>query len=153
MSSAVLTPSQLYAERAARVASMCRTRRGSPLTATDAVAAAVIGHVRRVVVGARGVIIDVGAKGQLFTGSARQAALLQAAIDGHTRCIWPGCTGAPRHVDHTTPRCEGGATAPDNSGLMCARHNIFKTCGYRTRRDGTGMFHLYRPDGSELIAI
>lgn len=137
----------------ARVASMCRTRRGTPVAPADAVVASLIGHVRRVVVGARGVIIDVGERNTLFTGSARDAALLQAAIDGNDRCIWPGCGRLPRQIDHTIPRCEGGATAPHNAGPMCGRHNIFKTTGYRTRRDATGTFHIYRADGTEVAAI
>lgn len=132
------------------VTSMCHSRRGSPVDPADAVVAALVGHVRRVVLGARGVVIDQGARRTLFTGSARDAALLQAAVDGQYRCLWPACGRHIRQIDHTTPRSEGGATRPDNAGPMCGRHNVFKTSGYRTRRDAHGYWHVYRADGTEI---
>ncbi len=133
--------------------SMCRTTRGTPVDPADAVVAALLFRVRRVVIDGQGVLIDLGKRNALFTGSAREAAFLQAAIDGNHRCIWPACGRPARQIDHTIPRCEGGVTAPHNSGPMCARHNLFKIGGYRTRRDASGIFHLYRTDGSEVIAI
>src|SRR5690606_35961126 len=70
-------------------AAMCRTVRGTPVDPADAVINALTGHVRRVVAGTDGVVIDLGRRARLFTGSSREAAFLQAAIDGHDRCLWP----------------------------------------------------------------
>ena len=57
----------------------CHTTSGLPIDPADAVAASLIGHVRRVIVDADGVIIDLGRRSRVFTGSAREAARLQAA--------------------------------------------------------------------------
>jgi hypothetical protein len=35
---------------------------------------------------------------------------------------------------------------------LCARHNRFKSRGYRYWRDTTGAWHTHRPDGTEIQA-
>jgi hypothetical protein len=35
---------------------------------------------------------------------------------------------------------------------MCGVHNRLKEQGWRVTRDGAGGWHVYRPDGSELVA-
>ena len=129
----------------------CRTTHGAPLDPADAVAAALIGHVRRVVIGADGVITDLGRRARLFTGSARTAALLQAALDDTGRCLWPGCINRRCQVDHTREWiADDGGTDTANSGPLCPRHNRWKTRGYHTWRDPTGTWHTRRPDGTEI---
>jgi Domain of unknown function (DUF222) len=130
----------------------CRTTNGVPVDPADAVAASLVGHVRRVLLGPDGVIIDLGRRARTFTGSARDAALLQAALDGDGRCLWPGCGLHRCHIDHTHEWGHGGVTALPNAGPLCPRHNRFKTRGYRTWRDPTGVWHTYRPDGTETQA-
>ena len=121
----------------------CRTTHGAPLDPADAVAAAFIGHVRRVVIGADGVITDLGRRARLFTGSARTAALLQAALDDTGRCLWPGCINRRCQVDHThrVNRRRRRHRHEHNGGPLCPRHNQWKTRGYHTWRDPTGTWH------------
>ncbi|MGI8937018.1 MAG: hypothetical protein ACR2JF_02155 [Iamia sp.] len=131
----------------------CSTLDGRPVEVTEAVAAALIGHIRRVVIGADSVVIDLGRKCRLFTGSAALAVKLSA-----TRCYWPGC-----HVpvtdcqsDHLTPWNDraggggGGCTDPRNAGPACGRHNRAKERGFAAWRDDTGTWHVTRPDGTEI---
>jgi hypothetical protein len=130
----------------------CRTASGVALDPADAVVATLIGHVRRVVLGADGRIVDLGRRSRVFTGGARDAVRLQAALDGDRRCLWPGCGLHHCQLDHTTGWTDGGVTNLANAGPLCARHNRFKTRGYRCWRDPTGVWHTYRPDGTEIQA-
>ena len=128
----------------------CETTGGTPVRPAEAVAAALVGHVRRVVFDSVGTVIDLGRTRRLFTGSARQAVKLQS-----NRCIWPGCHARPDRcqVDHAEPWAAGGgsgSTSPGNGDLACPRHNRFKNRGFATRRDAGGRWHTYRPDGTEL---
>jgi hypothetical protein len=131
----------------------CSTLDGHQIDPTEAAAAALIGHVRRVVVGADGVVIDLGRRRRLFTGPAQLAVMLNT-----TTCTHPGChTPASRcQTDHTnpwTPRPDGtggGPTKPDNGNNRCGRHNLFKENGFRVWRDPAGQWHTYRPDGTEI---
>lgn len=130
----------------------CRTTSGVPIDPADAVVASLVGHVRRVVLGADGVIIDLGRRSRTFTGCARDAALLQAALDSDGRCLWPGCGHRRCQIDHSHDWGDGGVTDQRNAGPLCPRHNRFKSRGYRCWRDATGTWHTYRPDGSEIVA-
>jgi hypothetical protein len=130
----------------------CSTTTGIPVDPADAVAASLVGHVRRVVVDGDGRIIDLGRRRRIFTGAARTAAILQAALDSDGRCIWPGCGLHHCQIDHTDAWTAGGPTSPANAGPLCARHNRWKTRGYRTWRDPGGTWHTIRPDGTEILA-
>ena len=102
-------------------------------------------------IGADGVITDLGRRARLFTGSARTAALLQAALDGTGRCLWPSCINRRCQVDHTLEWiADDRGTDTANSGPLCPRHNRWKTRGYHTWRDPTGIWHTRRPDGTEI---
>jgi hypothetical protein len=104
--------------------SRCHTRRGDPIGPADAVAASLVGHVRRVVLGADGVIINLGRSSRLFHGSARTAAILQAALSHAGRCVWPGCIHRRCQIDHTRAwATDEGTTDVANSGPLCPRHN------------------------------
>ena len=131
----------------------CTTTTGAAVDPVAVAVHALLGHVRRVVIGSDGVIIDLGRRQRLFRGSARHAALLQGALDGNGRCIWPGC-GRHHHcqIDHTHDWSDDGSTDIANSGIVCGFHNVFKTRGYTCRRDPHGRWHTYRPDGTELTA-
>ncbi len=131
----------------------CSTMDGRPVEATAAVARALVGHVRRVVVGADGVVVDMGRRRRLFTGAAALAVKLE-----RTTCYWPGChTPVTRcQCDHLRPwstRADGsggGCTCPHDGGPACRRHNHDKEHGYRVHRDATGTIHVHRPDGTEI---
>ncbi len=113
----------------------------------DILAASLVGHVRRVVFDSAGTVIDLGRRRRLFTGSARDAVMLQSQ-----RCLWPGCdrVAGRCQADHLEPWATDGATAPANGAPACARHNRIKNRGFTTRRDPDGHWHVYRPDGTNL---
>jgi len=131
----------------------CSTIDGHPIEPTEAVAGSLLGKLRRVVIGADSVVIDLGRTARLFTGSARLAAQL-----GATECFWPGChvPVSQCQIDHLTPFTErddgggGGCTCPGNGGPACGNHNRHKENGYTVWRDPTGHWHTHRPDGTEI---
>jgi PAS domain-containing protein len=126
----------------------CETSSGHQLDPDDMLAAALTGHVRRVVFDTAGVVIDLGRRARLFTGSSRDAVIL-----GDRWCLWPGCDqrSGRCQTDHSQPWTSNGPTSPNNAGPACARHNRWKhQSGYRTQRDPTGHWHTYRPDGTEI---
>ncbi|MFT7649254.1 MAG: hypothetical protein ACI8Y4_004015 [Candidatus Poriferisodalaceae bacterium] len=136
----------------------CRTLSGSVLNPRTAVAHALLGHLRRVVVGADSVTIDLGRR-RLFTGYARLAAQLQA-----DECYWPGChvNVTKCQVDHITPHADrgrdpttgldrgGGGTNPANGGALCGTHNRHKEHGYAVSRLPNGTIEIRRPDDTTL---
>ncbi len=128
---------------------LCETIDGVPVHPADALAAILVGQLRRVVVDAKGVVIDLGRSSRLFRGGAREAAMLQ----GRARCKWLSCgrTGHAVQVDHTTDWQHGGSTSPDNNDLLCDFHNHLKQKGFRLWRDPSGTWHFYRPDGTEIL--
>jgi hypothetical protein len=125
----------------------CETLDGRLVDPTEVVAATLVGHIRRVVYGADGVVIDLGRRQRLFTGPSRLAALL-----GTATCYWPGCA-VPVHrceTDHLQPWGAGGSTSPGNGAPACGKHNRFRNHGFTVRRDDDGRLHVHRPDGSEI---
>lgn len=127
----------------------CETLAGVPIDPFTVLAAALVGHVRRVVMNAQSVVINQGRTQRLFRGSARIAALLQGL-----RCTWPGCGRSIRiHVDHVEEWQDDGLTDQSNAGRECNPHNLIKTTGYRVVRDEQGRWHTYRPDGTEIAAV
>ena len=125
----------------------CETPSGTLVHPDDVLAASLIGHVRRVVYDSAGNVIDLGRRRRLFSGAARDAVMLQSR-----RCLWPGCDlpVGRCQADHVLPWAALGSTAPDNGGPACRRHNQFKNRGFTTRRDASGHWHVFRPDGTEL---
>ena len=126
----------------------CETINGDPVDPGDVVAAALIGHVRRVVVNSAGVVVNCGRKTRLYKGVAREMVWLLG-----TTCCWPGCghrLGV--QVDHLDEYArDDGSTDQENADPLHGRHNRFKTShGYRVRRDDRGIIHVYRPDGTEI---
>ncbi|MCP5025667.1 MAG: HNH endonuclease [Actinomycetia bacterium] len=126
----------------------CSTMDGHPIDPLEAVASALVGHVRRVVYGADSVVIDLSRTQRLYTGSARLAAQLCA-----TECFWPGChvPVSQCQIGHLEPHCDGGRTSPGNGAPACGKHNRHKhTHGYRAWRDAGGEWHVIRPDGTRF---
>ncbi len=142
-SPAAAAPTDPYTRR-------CETTNGTLLHPDDVLAAALIGHVRRVVYDSAGTVIDLGRRRRLFTGSARNAVMLQAQ-----RCLWPGCDlpAGRCEADHVKPWSDDGPSAPANGAPACPRHNRAKNRGFATRRDAQGGWHVYRPDGTELTEL
>ena len=125
----------------------CETVSGDPVDPGDVLAAALIGHVRMVVVDRRGVVIDAGRKTRLFRGVARELVWLL----GKT-CCWRGCDHRlDLQVDHLDEYSRDGPTDQDNAGILHGRHNRYKTSHrYTITRDPRGILHIWRPDGTEL---
>lgn len=125
----------------------CETTDGRLVPPGDVLAAMWWGRVRRVVVDDAGVVVDLGRAGRLFTGSARDAVMLQA-----THCVAAGCE-VPIHgceADHVVSWSDGGPTDQRNAAPLCGHHNRWKSSGYLVWRDSLGYWHTSRPDGSEI---
>mgnify|MGYP001827915742 CR=1 FL=1 len=124
----------------------CETIDGVQLDPTEAIANALVSSVRRVVVDAAGVVLDVGRK-RRFTGALRDAVNLQS-----DRCVWPGCeVPATRcEADHLHEHAKQGRTCPGNGAPLCGGHNRWKQKGFTVWRDPSGEWHTLRPDGSEI---
>ncbi|MEM7142917.1 MAG: DUF222 domain-containing protein [Actinomycetota bacterium] len=124
-----------------------RTADGTYVNPAELVARSLVDHVRRMVVDAAGVVIDLGRRSRLFTGNARDAALLS-----EVRCYWTGCwvpaTGC--QIDHLLPWEREGRTHPGNGAPACGTHNRIKQQGFHTWRDTSGAWHLARPDGTPV---
>jgi len=133
---------------------ICQTLSGRPLDPSDAVACLLVGLVRRVVVNGASTVIDLGRKRRCFTGSAGDAADLQAAIRrrGASPCFWGDCTSPPHRQqrDHVRPWGALGGTNPHNSDLACGYHNRLKETGFRPIRGRDGRYDLLRPDGTRI---
>jgi hypothetical protein len=126
--------------------SVCRTLDGVALDPSEAFASVFVDKLRRVVVDAAGVVIDLG-RARRFTGGARLAVQL---ADSH--CPWPGCEvpASACEIDHSVDHARGGETHPHNGGPFCGRHNRHKQKRFAVWRDPSGVWHTYRPDGSEI---
>ena len=126
--------------------SVCRTLDGVALEPSEAFASVFVDRLRRVVVDAAGVVVDLG-RARRFTGGARLAVQL---ADSH--CPWPGCEvpTSACEIDHSIDHARGGGTNPDNGGPLCGRHNRHKQKGFAVWRDPSGVWHTYRPDGSAV---
>ena len=124
-----------------------RTQSGRPLHPDDAINAALVGHIRRVVYDTQGVVTDLGRRSRLFTGAAREAVMLLA-----TECVWAGCDRPVSwcDADHSLSWGAHGATVPRNGGPLCRAHNLQKEHGFCVHRDTNGQWHTHRPDGTEI---
>jgi hypothetical protein len=127
----------------------CETDTGINLLPDDVVRASLQGHVRRVVMNSAGVVIEMGRKQRLFTGSARDAAKLMAASCDHPGC---GVCVTFAQVDHVTEWSEDGPTDPENSSIACGRHNPTKHSHYRVKRTSRGYVVYHRRDGTAMLA-
>ena len=128
----------------------CSTRDGLPVDPTEACLATLTGHVRRAVIGADSVVVDMGRRQRLFTGARQEAVLLS-----QDRCYWPGCDlpASRCQIDHLKAWADGGATNPANGAPACGRHNRYKEHGFQVHRDQHGRWHIHRPDGTEVPQV
>ena len=129
----------------------CETQNGSPIHPSVMLRALLTGHVRRVVMDSSGVVIDYGTKQRLFTGLARQAALLL-----NRTCEAPGCTtpAAWSHIDHNLEWHQGGHTDQDNTTILCGPDNRLKhRQKHKIRRDHRGRAYTLTPDGTIILPV
>ena len=99
----------------------------------------------------RGTVIDYGTKQRLFTGLARDAAMLLVRT-----CTHPGCETPARfcNIDHDLEWTDGGTTNQHNARVKCGHDNRTKhRQRWRTRRDTRGRPYTLRPDGTIILPI
>lgn len=66
---------------------------------------------------------------------------------------WPDLDNGDCQGDHVKPWAAGGVTSTANGGPACGHHNRFKQRhGYGTWRDPDGIWHVTRPDGTQINA-
>jgi hypothetical protein len=126
----------------------CETIDGVPVDPRQAVALAIVGQVRRIVINTAGVVTDAGRLRRLFTGPLRQALI---AIS--PRCMWLGCTirAVVSQIDHLQPHTDGGLTDAANAAIACQHHNLFKhRQRYTAQRQPDGTWQFIRPNGTQL---
>ncbi|MBI4933522.1 MAG: DUF222 domain-containing protein [Actinobacteria bacterium] len=135
------------ADPSTAVTRRCEDHTGAVIDPRAMIAAALVGRVRRMVLSTDGVVLDFGRRKRLFTGALREAVLLAAH-----HCGWVGCHlhAADCQADHVLPFSHAGPTSASNGAPLCDHHNPLKNKGYRTWRDPDGLWHTYRPDGTEL---
>ena len=124
-----------------------RTIDGRYVNPAEIVACSLVDHVRRVVVNTAGVVIDLGRRSRLFTGNARDAALLSEVA-----CYWTGCwiPASKCQIDHLVPWKRHGRTNPGNGAPGCGKHNRIKEHGFHAWRTESGEWRLTRPDGTPV---
>ncbi len=131
---------------------LCETTNGVALNPHDVLRAALAGHVRRVVVDSDRVVIDMGRRQRLFTGSARQAAKLLIRRCEHVGCELPAGWCEVDHVEEW--EADLGATNQRNSAVLCREHNNEKyRRKWRTRRATNGCSYTVREDGSIILPV
>jgi hypothetical protein len=123
-----------------------------PVHPDVALQAMVTGRVRRAVIDADRVTIDLGRTQRLFTGKARQAAQLLAVTCTHRGCDIPAklCD-----IDHRAEWVDdGGSTDQHNAMPLCGAHDRWKHANkIRSRRAANGRIYLIRPDGTTIKPI
>jgi hypothetical protein len=129
----------------------CETSTGQVLHPHTVLRAALAGHIRRAVLGADNLPINLGHKVRVFTGAARDAAKLLAVQCDHLGCGLPAdlC-----QVDHSVEWHDDGPTDQDNAGIRCGHDNREKyRKRWRTRRDIHGRNHTIRADGTIMLPV
>jgi hypothetical protein len=129
----------------------CQMSDGTPIHPHDALRALLEGYVQRVVIDANSVVTDMGRESRLFTGYARQAALVLV-----TRCDHPGCDLPAEwcEVDHNIEWAAGGRTDQNNARPRCSPHNRFKSRNrWRSQRATNGYHYNIREDGTIVLPI
>jgi hypothetical protein len=142
---------ELMADPDSLASRRCETSTGQVLHPHTVLRAALAGHIRRAVLGADNLPIDLGRKARVFTGPARDAAKLLAVQCDHLGC---GLPAELCQIDHSVEYHEGGRTDQDNAGVECGGHNRDKhRKRWRTRRDIHGRIHTIRADGTIMLPV
>ncbi len=129
----------------------CETTDGTPVHPHDVLRAMLDGYVRRVVVDSHGVVTDMGRKQRLYTGPAREAAMLLTRTCQHPGCDLPAQFG---QVDHNHEWQHGGTTDQHNANIECATHNTFKSIhAWHTVQGANGHWYTRRPDGTYVLPV
>lgn len=124
----------------------CTTIDGHRLNPAEAFLDSLTSQIRRVIIDAKGVVLDMG-HARFFTGYTRLAAQFN-----RRDCGWVGChiPVSRCQIDHMNKHSHGGPTNPNNGVPMCRRHNRHKEKGYKVWRDNTGTIHILTPTGKQI---
>ena len=154
----IVWDAQTYEEMVARMAGAtpkpfdidkfrCATIDGWRIDPTAAFVDSLINSVRRVIIDAKSVTIDMG-QARFFTGLARLAGQIS-----HDECQWIGChiPISKCQADHIIAHSRAGPTNPNNNAAFCRRHNRLKEAGYTVwRNQQTGQIHITTPTGTQI---
>lgn len=125
----------------------CHSTSGTTVHPDVALKALIEGRIRRVIVDADSVVVDMGRTSRLFTGNSRSAAQMLVTACTHRGCDIPAkfCD-----VDHRKEWVgEDGPTDQANAMPLCGPHDRWKHANQiRTRRAVNGRIYLIRPDGT-----
>ena len=125
----------------------CSTIDGWRIDPTAAFVDSLTNSVRRVIIDAKSVTIDIS-QARFFTGLARVAAQIN-----HDECEWPGChiPISKCQADHMIAHSRHGPTNQHNHAGLCRRHNRRKETGYTVWRDNhTGQMKITTPNGDQI---
>jgi hypothetical protein len=128
----------------------CQTSTGTSVHRDVALQALIVGRLRRVVVDADSVVIDLGRTQRLFSGKARDAAQLLVTTCTHRGCDIPATLC---DVDHRNEWADdGGPTDQANAMPLCGSHDRWKHANkIRSRRAVSGRLFLITPDGTTIL--
>ena len=128
----------------------CQTSTGTSVHSDVALQALIVGRLRRVVVDADSVVIDLGRTQRLFSGKARDAAQLLVTTCTHRGCDIPATLC---DVDHRNEwASNGGPTDQANAMALCGPHDRWKHANkIRSRRATSGRLFLITPDGTTIL--
>jgi len=128
----------------------CQTSTGTSVHPDVALRALIVGRVRRVVVDADNVVINLGRTQRLFTGKARDAAQLLVTTCTHRGCDIPATLC---DVDHRNEWAgDDGPTDQANAMPLCGSHDRWKHANnIRSRRAASGRLFLIKPDGTTIL--
>ncbi|MGA9276884.1 DUF222 domain-containing protein [Ilumatobacter sp.] len=130
----------------------CETTTGIALHPHDVMRAALAGHVRRAVVDSGRVVIDLGRRQRLFTGSARHAAKLLITRCEHAGCDLPADWCDIDHNDEWAD--DGGRTDQRNGRVLCRSNNNDKhEHRWRIKRGLNGSSYTVRADGTIILPV
>lgn len=142
----------LLADLADPATRMCETANGVALHPHEVLRAALSGHIRRVIVDADRVVIDMGRKQRLFTGNARHAAKLLIKHCEHAGCELPADWCDVDHVDEWDR--DHGPTDQRNAAILCRSHNNDKhRSRWRTKRATNGCSYTIDANGTVLMPV
>ena len=123
----------------------CETAGGAQIDPSTLAVAMLCGQIQRIVTDPKGHTINLGRKSRLFTGAARDAALLN-----DDRCSNCGARHRGIQIDHLLEWEDLGCSDQDNAGPNCGWCNRQKhRLKIAVRRDESG-WHYYRADGTEI---
>jgi hypothetical protein len=130
----------------------CATSTGTPVHPDVVLRAMLHGRVRRVIVDANDVVINMGRTRRLFTGNARRAAQLLTVTCTHRGCDIPA---ASCDIDHNNEwASHTGGTDQHNAMALCGVHDRWKHQQQLTgRSDTTGRIHLTTPNDTTITPL